>query len=128
MEKFPQRRLYSISEEITPVDDQLLRNGGISSNIARLPSRIQQAKQSSPASSKKIEDLVYEVGYLKAELQWHQESKQALLALQDQMRKMFSMMEDALVQVNIGLEQAEQRYLKLWGLEHDDRGSTIGMI
>jgi hypothetical protein len=34
---------------------------------------------------KQIEDLAYEVSYLKVELAWYAESKQALLQLQEQM-------------------------------------------
>lgn len=65
---------------------------------------------------KQIEDLAYEVSYLKAELLWHSESKQALLQLQEQMYQLFHKMEDALIQVTTRLQEAEQRYLGLWGI------------
>jgi succinyl-CoA synthetase beta subunit len=65
---------------------------------------------------KRIEDLAYEVSYLKAEVSWHTESKQALLQFQEKMYQLFHQMEDALVQVNARIQDAEQRYLALWGL------------
>jgi hypothetical protein len=76
---------------------------------------------------KQIEDLAYEVSYLKAELAWHAESKRALLHLQEQMYQIFHRMEDALVQVNVHLQEAEQRYLSLWGIDahHDRSGEMI---
>ncbi|GAA5230765.1 hypothetical protein GCM10025794_36660 [Massilia kyonggiensis] len=66
---------------------------------------------------KQIEDLAYEVSYLKAEVAWHAESKRALLQLQEQMYHLFYKMEDALVKVNTRLQEAEQRYLSLWGIK-----------
>ncbi|GFF59606.1 hypothetical protein IFM62136_04246 [Aspergillus lentulus] len=110
--------LYSIAEEITPQDHEILLHGGTSSNIERLPSRLQMKKTQPPRSMKKqIEDLAYEVSYLKAELAWHAESKRALLQLQEQMYHLFYKMEDALVKVNTRLQEAEQRYLSLWGIK-----------
>lgn len=121
------RSLYSITEEITPQDHEILQHGGTSSNIERLPSRLQRTKSFSRSMKKQIEDLAYEVSYLKAELAWHAESKQALLQLQEQMYQIFHRMEDALVQVNVHLQEAEQRYLSLWGIDahHDRSGEMI---
>lgn len=65
---------------------------------------------------KQIEELAYEVSYLKAEVSWHSESKQAFLQFQEQMYQLFHKMEDALAEVNIRLQEAEQRYLGFWGL------------
>jgi carboxypeptidase C (cathepsin A) len=124
------RRLYSISEEITPAEDQILRHGGTSSSLKRLPSRLQQSKHSSVDFWQQIENLVYEVSYLRGELQWQKESKQALLQLQERMFEIFYSMEDALVQVTTRLEESERRYLGLWGVNGENRnsGDKGGMI
>ena len=116
MERHPRHLLHSIPEEITPQDHQILRNGGTSSNIECLPSRLQQSKAPFESKRRHIENLTYEIGYLKAELAWHKESKRALLELQEQMYEMFHKMEDSLVEVNVRLQEAEQRYLGFWGL------------
>ena len=116
MERHPRHSLHSIPEEITPQDHQILRNGGTSSNIECLPSRLQQSKAPFESKRRHIENLTYKIGYLKAELAWHKESKRALLELQEQMYEMFHKMEDALVEVNVRLQEAEQRYLGFWGL------------
>ncbi|KAB8227268.1 hypothetical protein BDV23DRAFT_175060 [Aspergillus alliaceus] len=120
---YARRPLYAIEEEVTPQDHEILRHGGTSSNIERLPSRLQQSKMQPRSLRKQVEDLAYEVSYLKAELSWHSETKQALLQFQEQMYGLFHNMEDALVQVNIRLRNAEQRYLSLWGLEDCDSRS-----
>ncbi|KAB8230888.1 uncharacterized protein BDW43DRAFT_302010 [Aspergillus alliaceus] len=116
MDRFSPTSLYSITEEINPQDYQILRHGGTSSNIERLPSRLQRAKTPTRSTRKQIEDLAYEVSYLKAELAWH-----------EQMYHIFHRMEDALVQVNTRLQEAEQRYLSIWGLS-PEAGGTENMI
>ncbi|PWY96032.1 hypothetical protein BO94DRAFT_455823 [Aspergillus sclerotioniger CBS 115572] len=120
--------LYSISEEITPIDDYIRRHGGTSSNIERLPSRLQQSKRSSIDLKQQLKDLTYEVSYLKAELQWHKESKQALLEFKEQVSEIFHRIEDALVQATIRLTEAEQRYLNLWGLNTGGDMDGLNMI
>lgn len=119
--------LYSIPEEVTPQDHRILCHGGTSSNLERLPSRLQKGKAPVRDMKAHIEDLAYEISYLKAELSWNIESKQALLQFQKEIYATFYKMEDALGQANARLERAEQRYLSLWGLAPDE-GSDGGMI
>lgn len=108
------QRLAPISEEITPTDHQILCLGGTSSNLERLPSRLQLAKRSSPDLRAQLEEYAYEMSYLKAELQWHKETKQILLQFQENVFSIFHSMEDALCQVTERLHDSEQRYLSLW--------------
>ncbi|KAL4948717.1 hypothetical protein BDW69DRAFT_198672 [Aspergillus filifer] len=117
--------LYSIPEEITPQDHQILCHGGTSSNLERLPSRLQQSK--APTTKHEIEDLAYEISYLKAELSWNTESKQALLQFQEEMYMVFCKIDNALAQLSARLQGAEQRYLNLWGVaaNHDNNGGMI---
>lgn len=114
---FNQHNLEPISEEITPTDHEILRHGGTSSNIERLPSRIQRSKLSSPNYRQKIEDLAYEVSYLKAEVQWQKENKQIFLQFHQRMFELFRAMEDALTQTCMRMEESEKRYLDLWDIE-----------
>jgi uncharacterized protein YukE len=127
MAQYSHRPLYSIAEEVTPQDHQILRHGGTSSTIERLPSRLQRSKRSSIELRQQIEDLTYEVSYLKGELSWHQESKKALFQLQEEMYQLFHKMEDALVQVSTKLRESEEHYLSLWGLDAE-QAKYEGMI
>ena len=97
MQQFPRRSLEPISEEITPTDHKVRGYGGTTSTIERLPSRLQQLKRSSTDLHQQLEDLAYEISYLRAELQWQRESRQVLLRFQEQMFRMFHTMEEALV-------------------------------
>ncbi|KAJ5456071.1 uncharacterized protein N7458_004335 [Penicillium daleae] len=114
MNRMSGQRLKPISEEITPADHRILSYGGTSSNLERLPSRLQRAKRTSPDSKTQWEEYAYEMSYLKAELQWHKETKQILLQLQEDIFGVFSSLEDALVRATTRLNESEQDYLMLW--------------
>ena len=75
MSRYTGQRLDPISEEITPVDHQILCLGGTSSNLERLQSRLQCVKRQSPDFKTQLEETAYKMGYLRAELQWHKETK-----------------------------------------------------
>jgi predicted RNase H-like nuclease (RuvC/YqgF family) len=117
MNQFHRNPLNPISEEITPADHEILRHGGTSSNIERLPSRLKQSKRSSTDLRQQIESLVYEVSYLKAELQWQKESRQILQQFQERMFQLFHMMEDALAQATSKVHESERHYLNVWKLD-----------
>ncbi|KAF5861171.1 hypothetical protein ETB97_000545 [Aspergillus alliaceus] len=117
MQHFPRRSLEPITEEVTPVDHEILRHGGTSSNIERLPSRLQRSKRVSTDLRRQLEDLTYDVSNLRAELQWQKESKQALLQFQEDVFRIFHMIEDMLVQVTARLRDSEQRYFQVLGFE-----------
>ncbi|KAE8334776.1 hypothetical protein BDV24DRAFT_156598 [Aspergillus arachidicola] len=127
MHQFPRRSLDPITEEITPVDHEILRHGGTSSSIERLPSRLQRSKRASTDIRQQLEDLVYDASYLRAELQWQKESKQALLQFHEDMFRIFHMIEDMLVQVTARLRDSEQRYFEVLGFEAHG-GNDGGMI
>jgi predicted DNA-binding protein (MmcQ/YjbR family) len=61
-----------------------------------------------------MEEFAYEMSYLKAELQWHKETKQILLQLQEKMYALFNSLEDALSQATARLHESERQYLDLW--------------
>lgn len=114
MNRYSSQRLQPISEEVTPTDHQVLCLGGTSSNLEKLPSRLQRAKRASPDLNARLEELTYESSYLKAELQWHKETKQILLQFQENMFDVFTSMEDALSAATARLKESEHQYLMLW--------------
>ncbi|KAJ5946396.1 hypothetical protein N7454_003235 [Penicillium verhagenii] len=114
MSQYSNHRLEPISEEITPADHHILSLGGTTSNLDRLPSRLKRAKTSSPDLTVRFEELVYEMSYLRAELQWHKETKQILLEFQGKVVDIFTSLEDALARAAARLDESEQRYVTLW--------------
>ncbi|KAJ6160258.1 hypothetical protein N7470_004866 [Penicillium chermesinum] len=107
-------------EEITPMDHRILCSGGTTSTLEMMPSRIKQAKSIPNDPKAHIEELVYEVSYLRAELQWHKETKQVLLEFQQRMFDIFQNMEDTLSRATARLHESERRYLKVWEHEFGD--------
>ncbi|KAJ6070570.1 hypothetical protein N7467_012038 [Penicillium canescens] len=119
MNPYSPHRLDPIEEEITPADHTILCSGGTSSNIERLPSRLQRAKRLSPDYRRQLEDQAFEASYLKAELQWHKESKQIFLHFHERMMSIFSLMEDAIADSMTRLHESERRYLSLWNSDQN---------
>ena len=126
MNRYIGQRLDPISEEITPADHQILCLGGTSSNLERLPSRLQHAKRKSPDLTTQLEEAAYEMSYLRAELQWHKETKQILLQFQENVFDIFSSLEDALTRATARLHESEQQYLMFWG--SDSRSGAGGYL
>ncbi|KAJ5120834.1 uncharacterized protein N7515_010222 [Penicillium bovifimosum] len=120
------QRLDPIYEEITPADHQILCLGGTSSNLERLQSRLQGAKRKSPDSRIQLEETAYEMSYLKAELQWHKETKQILLQFQESVFDIFGSLEDALARATARLHESERQYLMLW--ESNSKCGTGGFF
>lgn len=123
--KMSQQRLKPISEEITPTDHYILCCGGTTSNLERLPSRLQRSKRLSPDLETQMEEYAYEMSYLKAELHWHKETKQILLQLQQKMLEIFRAMEDALSQTTARLHESERCYLSLWDSGSGDEAESL---
>lgn len=69
MSRYTSQCLDPISEEITPTDHQVLYLGGTSSNLERLQSQLQYTKRKSLDFKIRIEETVYKINYLRAELQ-----------------------------------------------------------
>ncbi|KAJ5737363.1 uncharacterized protein N7483_002488 [Penicillium malachiteum] len=114
MNRYSTPRLEPISEEITPTDHFILCQGGTSSNLERLPSRLERSKHQSPSLKRQFEDTAYEMSYLKAELQWHKESRQILLNLREQVLGIYQALEESLEEATVRLHESEQRYLSIW--------------
>lgn len=104
-------------ETFTRIDHFIFRKGGATSNTERLPSQLRESKKVMyPDPKKRIEELTYEVGYLRAELSFYKESNQALHELQQRLYDILRTMDEMLSQTNSALKQCTERYLKIWGI------------
>lgn len=109
------RQLDPIPEEITPTDHRILCYGGTSSNLERLPSRLQQSKRRHMDPKKQLEEAAYELSYLRAELQWQKETKQILLEFHERILDIFQSLDNSLSRATTRMHESERRYLMLWG-------------
>ena len=106
------------------MDHQILNSGGSSSKIERLTSRLRDSKRRRYQESyNEIEDMAFENSSLRAELVWVTQARDALLEFRQKIYRMFTSMEDVLADVEVKLNQAEEEYLKSWGLGPQRRAS-----
>lgn len=110
--------LPTISEEVTPLDHQVYLNGGTTSTLERLPSRLQRQKQRSSSIyvDDRVEELIYENSYLQAELSLHKEYRHVLLNLKSKVTFVVGMMEEVLDEADKQLRRADENYLELCGI------------
>ena len=69
------RRASGRAETSTASDHEIARNGGTTSSVGDLPSRLKVYKQQYPTPQKRIEELTREIGHLRQELAFYQEKE-----------------------------------------------------
>ena len=103
--------------EITNLDARIAQAGGTSSRIELQPHRLRQAKiQPPPSAATQLDDLVRENGYLRQEIVFYQESRNAMLAFHSQALEAYRGLQSALKEVSEKLAMAEGRLEKYWGI------------
>lgn len=102
--------------EITKLDVQIAQACGTTSGIDMLPSRLQKTKRN-PLAPSYVEDLVSQNGYLREEIIFHKESKNAMLAFHSEALASFSILEPALKNLSEKLLASEGRLLEYWGIK-----------
>ncbi|PGG97515.1 hypothetical protein AJ80_09684 [Polytolypa hystricis UAMH7299] len=119
--------LPPIPEEISPLDHQVMLNGGTSSAIERLPSRIQNAKQRSSSyyEEDRVQELTFENSYLRGEIFHREQYRHVLLKLKTMMEYVSGLMEEALSETATKLKEADQEYLLNNGIGEEKRKSGI---
>ncbi|KAK2809758.1 hypothetical protein FQN50_003603 [Emmonsiellopsis sp. PD_5] len=105
--------------EISPLDHQLFTNGKTSSRIERLRSRLTFTKRQSSSCyvDDQVLELTFENSYLRGELSLYEEYRQVLLDLKYMMVYASGVMDEALSEATRKLKDADQNYLKLYGIE-----------
>ena len=109
--------------EITKLDARIASAGGTSSRIELQPHRLQESKTSfniSPTLER--ENLVRENGYLRQEIVFYQESRNAMLAFQDQTLQAYQTLQKALKELSDKLATAEGRLERYWGISLNGTG------
>ena len=107
--------------EITQLDARIARAGGTSSRVEMQPHRLQQTK-TRRSSSRERDDLVRENGYLRQEIVFYQESRNAMLAFHSQTMEAYDGLRCALKDLSEKLAAAEGRLERYWGLSLNGSG------
>ena len=103
--------------ETTKLDLRIARAGGTSSRIEMQPHRLRETK-SKPYSSTEQErdDLIRENGYLRQEIVFYQESRNAMLGFHSESLEAYRRLQGALKQLSEKLVNAEGRIERYWGM------------
>ena len=103
--------------EIISLDARIAYAGGTSSRIELQPYRLRQAKEQplmSPSTQR--DDLIRENGYLRQEIVFYQESRNAMLDFYGAVSEAYHGLNKALRELSEKLALAEGRIEKYWGV------------
>ena len=111
------RSLAGQPPEITSLDARIAHAGGTSSRIELQPHRLRQSKEQPLTSlSMQRDDLIRENGYLRQEIVFYQESRNAMLEFYGEVSDAYHGLHKALKELSEKLALAEGRIEKYWGV------------
>ena len=103
--------------EIISLDARIAQAGGTSSRIELQPHRLRQTKKQPLKSlSMQRDDLIGENGYLRQEIVFYQESRNAMLDFYSGVLEAYHGLQKALRELSEKLALAEGRIEKYWGV------------
>lgn len=109
--------------EITSLDARIAQAGGTSSRVELQPHRLRQTKiQHHDTATAQLEDLIRENGYLRQEIVFYQESRNAMLAFHSQALEVYQGLHSAMKELSEKLAKAEGRIEKYWGISLNGTG------
>ena len=110
--------------EITNLDARIAQAGGTSSRVELLPHRLRATKlRPSTSMAMHLEDLTRENGFLRQEIVFYQESRNAMLAFHNQTFEAYNRLQSALKELSEKMALAEGRLEKYWGISLNGTGS-----
>ena len=102
--------------EMTDLDERVAKYGGTSSTIELHPQSLQGSKFQTPDSNKeRIEELVRENGYLRQEIIFYQESRNAMMSFHTKMNEAYHIQRSAFRELSVHSQLAEGRLEEYWG-------------
>lgn len=107
-------RLSGQRPEITKLDARIAKEGGISSTIDLLPCSLQKAKTEEKRSTG---ELILENNYLRQEIVYYKQSREAMMAFHTQTLKSFNLLQTALQGLSNKVASAEELMLRYWGID-----------
>ena len=115
--------------EITSLDARIARAGGTSSRLELQPHRLRETKAQPCTAESQLNDLIRENGYLRQEIVFYQESRNAMLAFHSQSLEAYHGLQKALRDLSEKLVMAEVRLERYWGIPlHGSRQKDITVL
>lgn len=100
--------------EITNLDAHILEGGGTSSTIDMIPCSLQKAKEVKNLSTR---DLILENSYLRQEIVYYKQSREAMMAFHNDTLKSFQLLQTALKELSHRMAMSEECMLRYWGID-----------
>ena len=121
--------LQTWAPEVSSLDARIANSGGTTSGLELQPHRLRQAKRQNKRSiSQREYDLVRENGYLRQEIAFYQESRNAMMAFHHQSTQAYEAMQQAFRELSEKMAMAEERLDRYWGIaltKAKDRDLTV---
>ena len=103
--------------ELSALDARIARSGGTTSGVELQPHRLRERKQQASKPIRQREyDLVRENGYLRQEIVFYQESRNAMLAFHNQSTQAYEALQQAFRDLSDKMAVAEERLDRYWGI------------
>ena len=110
------RLIGNYPPEITSLDARIAQAGGTTSRIELQPHRLREAKSQPKEPHDQTADLIREMGHLRQEIVYYQESRNAMLAFHAQALEAYQGLRSALRDLSKKLASAEGRIEQYWGI------------
>lgn len=115
--------------EVSALDHRIASAGGTTSKIEKLPNQIQVTKYHSPPNcDRRIEELTRENGYLRQELAFYQETRDAMVSLHAKTTKAYKLLREGLQELSEKVALSERSLLEYWGIDLNDEGMEVTVI
>ena len=109
-----QKKLSGERPEITKLDARIIEGGGTTSTADMMPCSLQKAKTANDRSTR---DLILENNYLRQEIVYYKQSREAMLAFHGDTLKSFQLLQAALKGLSHKMAMSEEFMLRYWGID-----------
>ncbi len=111
--------------EITDLDARIAKGGGTSSSLDLLPVNLHEAKDPRRRKPQRsVDDLVRENGYLRQEIVYYKESRNAMLEFHSRVMEAFQVMQRATDVLSGKMALSEGGILEYWGIDLNSDGDN----
>ena len=114
-----QRKALEQPPEITRLDAHIAKAGGTSSGLDMMSHRLKDAKKT---NNRTTEDLVRENSYLREEIVFYKEARNAMAAFHAKIFQSFGILQSALKDVSDKMAASEENLLEYWGVDLNSLG------
>ena len=115
--------------EITDLDARIAKGGGTSSNLEMLPIYLRESKELQRHRGKRlVDDLVRENGYLRQEIVYYKEARNAMLEFHSQVMATLQVLQRAREVLSEKMARSEGEILEYWGIDISEGDDDLTVL